>query len=181
MKKIWSLVITFSLLLAIFSPLADAKRPPVPTPIPNISSKTVAQKIKSGTYSYYGVKLGNYFSVVKKKWGKPTKRSVYKSSITIPEYSYGPIGNLKVKGTARGSVSEYKVKVDHIMMSTRSNTKYEYKTVMKNFGATKDIRTSGSIRMVTWTKDNTYTIINFKKVGTKWYAYSLSNSKVGLR
>lgn len=68
MKKIWSLVIVLSLVFAIFSPIADVKRPPVPTPFPNISSKAVAQKVKSGTYNYYGVKLGNSFATVKKQW-----------------------------------------------------------------------------------------------------------------
>lgn len=181
MKKIWSLVIVLSLVFAIFSPIADAKRPPVPTPFPNISSKAVAQKVKKGTYNYYGVKLGASFATVKKQWGKPTTKKVYRSSITIPEYNYGPSGNLQVKGQARGSVAEGKAKVNHIIIGTKTHSKHEYKKVMKNFGSSKDIRTSGNFKMVSWTKGHSHTIINFKKVGSKWYAYSFSNSLVGIR
>lgn len=181
MKKIWSLVIVLSLVFAIFSPIADAKRPPVPTPFPNISSKSVAQKVKSGTYNYYGVKLGNSFATVKKQWGTPTTKKVYRSSITIPEYNYGPLGNLKIKGQANGSVAESKAKVDQILIATKSHTKHEYKKVMKNFGPSKDIRTSGNIKIVSWTKGHSHTIIYFKKVGSKYYAYSFSNGLVGVR
>lgn len=181
MKKIWSLVIVLSLVFAIFSPIADAKRPPVPTPFPNISSKSVAQKVKSGTYNYYGVKLGNSFATVKKQWGTPTTKKVYRSSITIPEYNYGPLGNLKIKGQANGSVAEGKAKVGQILIGTKSHTKHEYKKVMKNFGPSKDIRTGGNIKMVSWTKGHSHTIIYFKKVGSKWYAYSFSNGLVGVR
>lgn len=71
--------------------------------------------------------------------------------------------------------------MDQIIIDTKSHTKHEYKKVMKNFGSSKDIRTGGSIKMVSWTKGHTHTIINFTKVGSRWYAYSFSNGLVGVR
>ncbi|MFC6292324.1 hypothetical protein BHU61_00105 [Macrococcus epidermidis] len=68
---------------------------------------------------------------MKKQWGTPTTKKVYRSSITIPEYNYGPLGNLKIKGQANGSVAESKAKVDQILIATKSHTKHEYKKVMK--------------------------------------------------
>lgn len=69
MKKLISIFIMLLMMLLLTTDAQAALQKPT---VPNLKSKTTVQAMKKGTYKLNGIKLGNTYGYVKKKWVKPS-------------------------------------------------------------------------------------------------------------
>ncbi|ULG72381.1 hypothetical protein [Macrococcus brunensis] len=178
MKKFMTAFLTLALLITLFAPVSEASTYTLKNKalkMPNLYSTTVASQLKSGTFKYYGVKLGNSKRYMYNMWGSAASSSVSRGyGSTDGLYFYGNDWQVTVDASYPNTrISTDKLIVESISIADDYH-KYEYSKIKSIFGSPQSIYTDGNYRSINY-KDKVD--ISFTKIGSKWYADEVSYYK----
>ncbi|TDL96625.1 hypothetical protein [Macrococcus carouselicus] len=178
MKKITTVLLAIAMLFVLLAPVSEASTYTLKNKslkMPNLYSTTIAKQLKSGTYKYYGVKLGNTKKYMYNMWGSAASATVSRGyGSTDGMYTYGNDWQLTASASYPSTkASTDKLIVDYISISD-SYHKHEYSKIKSVFGTPQYIYTAGKYRSISY---NDVLDISFTKVGTKWYVEDITSSK----